>query len=246
MAPACDDLPHYAASLCPAYRLRKQADPVDRLLAMQAHKPQRMVGLDRPVVVRQGENAWAVPQGGSDDRYSCRVHIRFGVEDGALVVDDVRYERRPGDRPITPGTIKRIPLGKVIEGLASSWERAAVDLTVGEANTAGQVLVRPADASGLLRHIRSGRRTKRKIDDRFLRRVAKAYNAALASGRHDPTRAVADALFDDLQRRTRTPGQPPKTAQRWVFLARRRGFLAATAPRRKGSLQTDMTLNQLE
>lgn len=85
----------------------------------------------------------------------------------------------------------------------------------------------------LLRHqIRSRRIRRRKIDRRFLAKVAKIYTDALAEGR-SPVIEVAKRL----DRRWNPRLNPaPKTAQRWVRQARDAGLLGETEPRRKGGV----------
>lgn len=86
------------------------------------------------------------------------------------------------------------------------------------------------DPTLLRRHIRSRRIRRRKLDDRFLAKVAKIYTDALAEGR-SPVIEVAKKL----DRRWNPKLNPvPKTAQRWVGKARDRRLLGETEPRRKG------------
>lgn len=188
----------------------------------------RSIGLGVPLSITSVGHSWAIPPAGWDDSFDCRVHIRFGVEDGALTIEEIRYERRSGDPPLTPLTVRGIPVGKVADGLVTAWERAARDVDH-----------RAPDVAGLRSHLHSQRRTRRKIDGPFLHRVAAIYASALKARRRDPTVAVAEELYDALQQRTWMPGQAPKTAQRWVSLARKRGYLGPTAERRKGGVLLD-------
>jgi hypothetical protein len=68
----------------------------------------------------------------------------------------------------------------------------------------------------------SERRRGVRLSDDFLQKVALAYRTAVAEGR-PPTQAVADEV----------PGSR-SSAGRWVFEARKRGFLGATTRRQAG------------
>jgi hypothetical protein len=90
--------------------------------------------------------------------------------------------------------------------------------------------VEAQDPAKLRRHIRSRRVRRRKLDDRFLAKVARVYTDALAEGK-SPTIEVAKRL----DRRWNPKLNPvPKTAQRWVRKARDARLLGGTEPRRKG------------
>ena len=56
------------------------------------------------------------------------------------------------------------------------------------------------------------------LTDEFLGQVAAAYRAAVARGER-PNKALAEQS-----------GYPPRTAERWVYLARKKGLLAPTRP----------------
>jgi hypothetical protein len=90
--------------------------------------------------------------------------------------------------------------------------------------------VKAQDPAQLRRHIRSRRIRHRRIDGRFLAKVAKVYTDALAE-RKPPVREVAAKLDPHWNPKLNLV---PKTAQRWVRKARDAKLLGDTEPRRKG------------
>jgi hypothetical protein len=74
-------------------------------------------------------------------------------------------------------------------------------------------------------------RSRARLDDEFLRdHVARVYREAFDNGDPNPTQAVADQV-----RREGAAIPSRSTAGRWVGLARKRGFLSKTTPRRPGA-----------
>jgi hypothetical protein len=209
---------------------------------------------------------WPAPSEGTIDDPSlpCEVVLRMSIEEGAPVLDEITYRRRPKGPPITGAAIRAAPWSKMIEIAMDGYSRAQylrakaeflddlgierqegddIDALIAEAFNRLQPVpgdvakawrqVEAQDPARLRRNIRSRRIRRRKIDDRFLAKVAKIYTDALAEGK-PPTREVARRL--DSPNWNPKYNEDPKTAQRWVHLARKKGLLGKTEPRRKGGV----------
>jgi hypothetical protein len=204
---------------------------------------------------------WLVPAQATIDLPACQVMLSLSTEKGDLVVDEITYRRRPTDPPITPATITTAPLSTVVEMVMLGPSQAAhfgakiafldelgidwregddINALIAEALEGLQPLpddvatswkwVEAQDPAKLRRHIRSRRVRRRKLDDRFLAKVAKIYADAAAEGEH-AAREVARRLDPNWNPRI---SHAPKTATRWVKMARNRGLLEETEPRRQG------------
>jgi hypothetical protein len=206
---------------------------------------------------------WPAPSGGTidDPALPCAVVLRMSIEEGAPVLDEITYRRRPKGPPITGATISAAPCSKMIEVAMDGHPRAQylrtkaefldelgverqdgddIDALIAKA-LQGPVpdeiamawkLIDAQDPAKLRRDIRSHRIRRRKIDDRFLAKVAKIYTDALAE-RKPPTREVARRLDPNWNPQY---NENPKTAQRWVNQARGKELLGKTEERHKGGV----------
>jgi hypothetical protein len=207
---------------------------------------------------------WPAPAGGTidDPALPCAVALRMSIEEGAPVLDEITYRRRPKGPPITGATISAAPCSKMIEIVMEGQPRAqylrtkaefldelgverqdgddidaliakALQEPVPDEIAMAWKLVVAQDPAKLRRGIRSHRiRRRKRNDDQFLAKVAKVYTDAFAEGQ-PPTREVARRLDPNWNPKY---NENPKTAQRWVKMAREKGLLGETQERRKGGV----------
>ena len=177
-------------------------------------------------------------------------HLTIAVEDGRAVCDDLVAARGPAGKPITGTALRELALGEYVKAATAKAAMRAIPAPVG--NTVvikfgeedaeleatriddGWVALPTLPVVGVDRSERfkqaarrgkpARRRTRSRITDEELIRVAEVYRAAYSSA--GPTKAVADELH-----LTRV------TAGRHVKLARKRGFLGPTRPRVAGEDQ---------
>jgi hypothetical protein len=173
-----------------------------------------------------------------DSRYPVRLEI--AIEDGRAVCTGIsrlevgkRLRLHDGTEkgkwitkgdPITASLFRRMPLDRILHEIIDAAAVELVDILdpmTQEERAAWMPAAGSKSGRERLREARKGGRGV-KLTDADLRRAADIYRAALK--KHDPpTRAVADQLH--LAR---------STAGRWVFAARKRGFLGPATPRQAG------------
>ena len=136
--------------------------------------------------------------------------ISFAVRDGATAVTGINFEAKPGGR-----RVQRADL----EGLAKvfhEWTGMAVKAVMrhGENTDATATLGgRALQATEATRAASVGRkRAHRKVNDAFLREVAKLYHDGTETGRYS---AIMERFDTDVE----------ATVARWVGLARKAGYL---------------------
>jgi len=157
--------------------------------------------------------------------------LDLAVEDGRVVCNRVSVVRRPNAPPLK-ATQLRYAFDKLAREAA-----AVVAVTVNEIDTNGRFHGRRHDGSVsefLAEYDSASKRTTRRgsrMPDSHLQEVARVYREALAA-KKPPVQAV--------QRHFRVGGRPVSrsTAGRWVFEARRRGFLGPTQPGQAGEATT--------
>ena len=153
---------------------------------------------------------------GDDEQPS--LTISFTVRDGATAVSGVNLEAKPGGR-----RVQRADL----EGLATvlhEWTDMAVKAVMRHGEATDDTLTvggHPLQAREATRAASVGRkRAHRKVNDAFLREVAKLYQDGTDTGRYS---AIMERFGTDVE----------PTVARWVGLARKAGHLPPVT--KKGS-----------
>jgi hypothetical protein len=132
-----------------------------------------------------------------------------------------------GTREVTPVQIRRLPLGRLRATALTRPDLMGMGANAPDPGVRERVESAFPDAAswaakGQARRVRLKPPTDGLTPD-FLRDVAAAYRAAAARGER-PNQALAD------QTGTRTADGKVRTVERWVYLARKGGFLEPTRP----------------
>lgn len=130
-----------------------------------------------------------------------------------------------GDREITAAHLRNLPLGKI-----AAVANQRPDLLLGMSRTPGGDDISERAEQLVARKRRVAIDTTARLSpptagltDEFLEQVARAYRAAVARGER-PNKSLAEQVGDGGGR----------TVERWVYLARKRGFLPPGRPGRAG------------
>ena len=151
-------------------------------------------------------NAFTVLIEGWPDHF---VEMEVVVEDGAPVLDSLRFKRNPERGPFTSEDVKRFPLG--------AWFGAAIQaatLSEGDRPNHWPLSERRITDQALPRQ-----RRRNEITPALLQEVADVYRDAVARGDYP-----AKAVLEHFEAKDR-PWISTRTVSRWITRARKDGYL---------------------
>lgn len=164
------------------------------------------IAVHQPTADQQDAGAVAAFQCHGEEGWSANGSVTRGIH-GQLAITDMQITAAP-QGAISAKVLRSIPLGDILATVLASTS----DLGV---TPKSPVAPKPA----------AGRPGRAPLSDEFLRRVAEGYLAESTPGK--PKGAV--------KRLAEQMNEPPGTVSRWVWRARKEGWLGPAAPGREGA-----------